>query len=251
MTTNSRPPSAIPGPTDVLSRAALLLDMDGTLLDLAPRPDEVVVAPGLLDHLTRLHAALGGAVAVVTGRRLDDVDRILHPLRLPAAAEHGAILRPSPDAPPRQGPLRRAPAEWRAAAEAFVAAHPGTLLEPKSAGFVLHYRLAPDRGAEAHALMRGFAESGQGFDLLRADHAWELRPGGVHKGVGVRALMAEAPFAGRWPIFIGDDVTDEDGIAAAVALGGEGFLVPDSFGTPAGVRAWIATLAEHAHAPAP
>lgn len=248
--TTPRPPSALPGPTDVISRAALLLDLDGTLLDLAPRPDAVAPAPGLLDHLARLHAALGGALAVVTGRRLDDLDRILHPLVLPAAAEHGAALRPTPGQAARRAAVAAAPAAWRAAAEAFVAAHPGTLLEPKTAGFVLHYRLAPAHGPAARALMQGFAGAGQGFGLLRADHAWELRPEGIHKGIAVRALMAAPPFAGRLPLFIGDDVTDEDGIAAAEALGGQGFLVPDSFGSPAAVRTWLATLLEHAHAPA-
>jgi len=251
MIVTSRFPGGIPDAPDVISRAALLLDLDGTLLDLAPRPDEVVAAPGLLDDLARLQEALGGALAVVTGRRLDDVDRILHPLRLPAAAEHGAILRPAPDAPPRQPRLPAAPAAWRAAAEAFVAARPGTLLEPKSAGFVLHYRLAPAQGPAAQALLQGFADAGEGFELLRADHAWELRPRGIHKGLGVRALMENPPFAGRQPLFLGDDVTDEDGIAAAVALGGAGFLVPESFGSPAAVRAWLATLAGHADAPAP
>ncbi len=194
---------------------------------------------------------MGGAVAVVTGRRLDDVDRILDPLRLPAAAEHGAILRPDGQAAPRHTPTAMAPEAWRREAAAFVEAHPGTLLEPKSAGFVLHYRMAPEHGAAAEALLRRMAEAGAGFELLRADHAWELRPGGIHKGLGVRALMEQPAFAGRWPLFIGDDVTDEDGIAAAEALGGQGFLVPESFGSPAAVRAWLAGLCEHLHAPAP
>lgn len=206
MTMTSCHPSAVPGPRDVISRAALLLDLDGTLLDLAPRPDAVVLAPGLLGHLATLHGALGGALALVTGRRLDDLDRILHPLRLPAAAEHGAILRPTPDGPPRLAPTPQAPAAWREAAAAFVAARPGTLLEAKSAGFVLHYRLAPGQGPAAQALMQGFAAAGQGFGLLRADHAWELRPCGIHKGVAVHALMAEPPFAGRLAVALEEAV---------------------------------------------
>jgi trehalose 6-phosphate phosphatase len=223
--------------------------MDGTLLDLAPRPDEVRLAPGLLDHLTALHGALGGALAVVTGRRLDDVDRILAPLRLPAAAEHGSVLRASADAIPRSAATPALPDGWRERAAQFVDARAGMLLEPKSAGFVLHYRLAPEQGAAARSFMDGLAAEDPRFEVLRADMAWELRPCGIHKGLGVRALMAEAAFAGRKPIFIGDDVTDEDGIAAARDLGGQGFMVPDTFGTPAGVRAWLADICRHIHAP--
>jgi len=223
--------------------------MDGTLLDLAPRPDEVRLAPGLLDHLTALHGALGGALGVVTGRRLDDVDRILAPLRLPAAAEHGSVLRASAMAVPRNAVTPKVPAGWREGAAEFVGARPGMLLEPKSAGFVLHYRLAPDKGAEARSFMDALTAEDPRFEVLRADMAWEMRLGGIHKGLGVRALMAEPAFAGRKPIFIGDDVTDEDGIAAARDLGGLGFMVPETFGTPAGVRAWLASICEHIHAP--
>lgn len=239
----------MPAPRDVLTCAALLLDMDGTLLDLAPRPDEVRLAPGLLDHLTALHGALGGALGVVTGRRLDDVDRILDPLRLPAAAEHGSVLRASATAVPRSAATPTLPAGWRERAAEFVGARPGMLLEPKSAGFVLHYRLAPAQGDKARAFMDDLTGEDSRFEVLRADMAWEMRPCGIHKGLGVRALMAEPAFAGRKPIFIGDDVTDEDGIAAARELGGQGFMVPDMFGTPAGVRAWLASICEQIHAP--
>jgi trehalose 6-phosphate phosphatase len=242
---------ALPQVRDVLAQAALLLDLDGTLLDIAPRPDAVVVPEALQGCLAVLHVRLGGALALVTGRRLDDVDRLLAPPRLPAAAEHGGVLRAAPAAPPEHPPRPTLPDAWRARAKAFAEARPGLLVEPKSAGFVLHYRAAPEHGPAARAFLGELAAAGLGFELLRADMAWELRPAGVDKGRAVRTLMARAPFAGRRPIFIGDDVTDEDGIAAAKALGGLGLRVAEAFGGPAEVRAWLAMLCEGHHAAAP
>jgi trehalose 6-phosphate phosphatase len=235
----------------VVAQAALLLDLDGTLLDLAPRPDAVVVPHALRASLARLYPRLGGALALVTGRRLDDVDRLLAPLRLPVAAEHGGILRPDPSGAPEPARLPRLPSGWERRAAAFAAARPGLLVEPKSAGFVLHHRAAPEHGAAARAFLATLLAEQPGFELLAADMAWELRPSGVDKGRAVRALMARAPFAGRRPIFIGDDVTDEDGMAAAVALGGLGLRVAEAFRSPAGVRAWLAALCEDHDAPAP
>ena len=243
---------AVPQARDVLASGALLLDLDGTLIDFAARPDAVYLPASLLSDLTFLHDAMAGAVAIVTGRRLDDVDALLAPLRLPIAAEHGGMIRRLPSGEVSRLPVSVPPpgwdgAGWDAAGRVFAASHPGVVHEMKSAGFVLHYRQAPDLGDPIRAFLEELAAGEPGFEILRAAMAWELRPRGVHKGLGVRSLMAHAPFAGRTPFFIGDDVTDEDGIGAAEALGGAGFRVADDFGSPAGVRAWLASLRSAGH----
>lgn len=235
---------ALPSPAELLRRGALLLDFDGTLVDIAPAPGLVVVPDPLRRHLARLSVRLAGAIAVVTGRTLADLDALLDPLRLATAGEHGGAIRLAPDAPPQRAsatpPL---PAAWRAAAEAAAAAIPGALVEHKPAGLVLHFRQAPAAGPGLHAALRRIAGDAPGFEILAASAAWELRPRGIDKGTAVAALMAAPAFAGRVPIFIGDDLTDEDGMAAARALGGLGLRVADAFGDAAGVRAWLAGLA--------
>ncbi|WP_424814649.1 trehalose-phosphatase [Roseococcus sp. YIM B11640] len=235
-------PRAVPSRGDVLSRAALLLDIDGTLLEIAPRPDEVVVPPGLRETLAHLHHVLDGAVALVTGRTLSDAERLFAPLKLPTAAEHAGLLRLKPDVEPLRLAVPEAPGAWRDAALAFAKEHPGVVFENKLAGFVLHYRLAPEQQQPALLLLRALLEGREDFEILPAQMAWEIRPLGVNKGMGVREIMNLSPFRGRWPIFIGDDVTDEDGIVAAESLGGLGFRVPTDFATPADVRAWLASL---------
>jgi trehalose 6-phosphate phosphatase len=133
------------------------------------------------------------------------------------------------------------PVEWLAEAEQLVAAHPGTLLERKAQGFVLHYRRAPASGpALLSALEAMCARRADAFSIMGALMAWEIKPHGADKATAVTALMARAPFLGRVPVYVGDDVTDEDGMRAARALGGFGWRVPDMFGDPAGVRAWLA-----------
>jgi trehalose 6-phosphate phosphatase len=118
------------------------------------------------------------------------------------------------------------------------------LVERKRHGFVLHFRRAPRHGPALRAAMAGLlAGLEDRFTVMPASMAWEMKPRGADKGTAVRALMARPPFAGRVPVYVGDDVTDEDGMRAARALGGLGWRVQDVFGTPAGVRAWLAEIA--------
>lgn len=227
-------------------RAALLLDLDGTLLDIAPTPDSVVVPPDLPPVLRRLRARCGEALAVITGRPLAQVDALLGSAPYAVAAEHGSTIRHAPDAPVERAPLPEPPAGWLETASALVALHPGALVEPKAHGFVLHYRLAPPAGAAFKALLDRLVTDASGdFTIMAAHMAWEVRPRGVDKGTAVTALMRRAPFAGRVPVFIGDDVTDEDAMRVARAMGGMGLRVQDWFGDAVGVRAWLATLADH------
>lgn len=221
--------------------AALFLDFDGTLVEIAPRPDAVVVPPGLPGLLTRLAARLGGALAIVSGRPLAELEGLL-PAPLPMAGDHGATLRRAPAAAPEHLSLPRPPPEWHRAAEAFAGAHPGVLVEKKSHGFVLHYRQAPAAEARARALLQALLASDDAFELLPARMAFEVKPRAVSKAGAVTALMAQSPFAGRIPVYVGDDVTDEAGMAAARAAGGAGLRLQDAFGTPAALRDWLAQL---------
>lgn len=239
----------IPPPAHVAQGGALLLDFDGTLVPIAARPDAVWVDPALRDLLRALVVRLSGALAIVSGRSLASLDGLLAPLVLPAAGEHGVALRPNPQRPPVRANVPRLRPEWRKAVKALAARHPGALVEEKPAGLVLHYREAPAAGSALWAGMRTLFGATQGFALADASMAIELRPRGIGKGDAVRTLMAEAPFAGRMPIFVGDDVTDEDGIAAARALGGIGLRMDSSFCTPAGLARWLAAIAA-THAPA-
>jgi len=227
-----------------VAQSALLLDMDGTLLDIAPTPDQVRVAPGLPEALRRLRDTMGGALAVVTGRPIDQVDGLFGNVPYAVAGEHGGAIRHAPGAEVVRVSLPDPPVEWVIAAARMADTHPGVLLEQKQRGFVLHYRAVPALGPELHdAALSLIAPLAGQFQLMEALMAWEIRPRGADKGSAVAALMTEAPFAGRHPIFIGDDVTDEDGMRAARALGGAGLRVDEFFGDPNGVRSWLAQAA--------
>lgn len=233
----------LPRPGD---RWALFLDLDGTLLDLAPRPDLVSVPPGLIDLLERLAMALEGAIAVVSGRPLREVDAILRPWTFAGAGEHGAFCRlPSGEVASLQPPPP--PAAWRARVDRFGVEHPGIVVEQKASAIAVHYRAAPDLEPELLNLLRSMVGADNAeFCLSPAHRCWEIRPRGIHKGTAVRRLMRERPFAGRLPVFVGDDVTDEDGMRAAEALGGIGIDVRQRFPAgAAGVRAWLAALDQH------
>ncbi len=239
-------PRTPPRPGEVLRRGALFLDFDGTLVEIAPTPDAVRVDPALSGMLRTLHDRLGGALAIVSGRPLATLDAFLAPARLPAACEHGVVLRVAADGPAEEADVPSVPEAWRAAAAALAASVPGALYEAKPHGFSLHARQAPAAMPRFEAALRELiAEDGR-FLLLPAHMAWEVKPRAADKGTAVAALMARAPFQDRMPVFIGDDVTDEAAIAAAEALGGIGLRVDDSFGDPAGVRAWLAQLLDEA-----
>ena len=224
--------------------AALLLDLDGTLLDIAPTPDTVHVPPGLPVALRALRDALGGALAIVTGRPIDQVESLLPGVAHAVAGEHGGAIRFRPGGDVTRAILPDPPVEWVIEASRIVERHPGTMLEQKQRGFVFHYRAVPGAGPDLReAAAALIAPEADRFQILSALMAWEVRPRGVDKGSAVQALMTEAPFAGRRPVFVGDDVTDEDGMEAARALGGVGLRVDQWFGTAGGVRDWLAKAA--------
>jgi trehalose 6-phosphate phosphatase len=225
-------------------RAALLLDMDGTLIDLAPTPDAVIVPAGLPEALTTLRGALGGALAIVTGRPIETVDRLFGDAPGAVAGEHGGAIRHGVGEAVERLDLPSPPASWLDAAETLVRSFPGALLERKARGFALHYRQAPEARQVFHSALMALLATEPGFELHPAHMLWEVRPLGADKGGAVTALMQRAPFAQRLPVFIGDDVTDEDGMREARRLGGAGYRVDAVFRDPAGVRFWLQLSAE-------
>ena len=207
---------------------ALFLDFDGTLVDFAPRPDQVRPDPELAPALGRAAAALGRALAVVTGRRIGEIDHWLGASVAAVAGGHGFERRDaegrmaSPAKPPPPRELARARARLAAVAEA----HEGVHLEDKGYGLVLHYRAAPERRSECGRAVRALASPA--LEVLEGASVVELRARGIHKGAAIAAFMDEAPFAGRTPVFVGDDVTDEDGFRAVNAMHGISILAgPD------------------------
>jgi trehalose 6-phosphate phosphatase len=225
---------------------ALFLDLDGTLFDIAPEPDAVIVPAGLVATLDVLARRLDGAVAVVTGRARSVADRLLAPLTPPGGFGHGAELRDPAGRVRDAEDMPAMPEDWPMRLAAAAAAWPGVIPEIKPHGLALHYRAAPLMQdavrAALLALLRGHDDA---FALLPASMAYEIRPRAATKARAVHALMQGAPFAGRRPVFVGDDVTDEDGMAAARDLGGLGLHVGRDFrGGPAQVRAWLAHAAQ-------
>ena len=210
-----------------LDECAVLLDIDGTLLDLAPTPREVWVPPGLAKTLHRLLQRTSGALALVSGRSLNDIDLIFAPEQFPAVGGHGAEMRLSTDneavathAPPMDKELKR-----RLAAIAKLS--PGILLEDKGYSLALHYRLAPHAEKaiyEAVSLIRADLPNAP-IEVLPGKCVCEIKHSGFNKASGVLELMTHEPFKGRRPIFIGDDVTDESVFAIMPDLDGLAFSV--------------------------
>ncbi|HVV95401.1 MAG TPA: trehalose-phosphatase [Hyphomicrobiales bacterium] len=243
--------TGLPRPLD-LARDALFLDVDGTLLDIAPGPDAVVVPEGLPATLVRLAERLGGALALLTGRDIATVDRLMAPARLAVAGLHGAELRlpdgtrQEADPPPELGPVR-------AALRAFVAARPGLLLEDKGAAVAVHFRAAPALEGEVAAEVRRLvAAAGPALALQAGKMVAEIRPAGGDKGSALESFLALPPFIGRRPVAIGDDWTDEAAFLAANQAGGRSLRVgradrptaaTEIVASPAALRSWIAAIA--------
>jgi trehalose 6-phosphate phosphatase len=223
--------------------ASLLLDLDGTLLDFAATPETVVVPPGLPDTLRTIRDQLGGALAVITGRTIEMIDALLSDVPHAVAGEHGGAIRRSPGAAIERPDLKSPPQSWLERGARLATAHPGSRFEQKPRGFGIHFRLAPDSGPAIQAAFTDMVAGSEDFHLLSGQMMWEVRPRGVDKGHAVERLMQQPPFHGRVPVFIGDDVTDEDGLRVAQAMGGAGLWVPDVFGNAAGVRGWLQATA--------
>jgi trehalose 6-phosphate phosphatase len=247
-------PDAVPVPRSLvphLSECAILLDIDGTLLDFAPTPREVWVPEGLAATLRGLMARTSGALAMVSGRSLNDIDLIFAPDLFPAVGGHGAEMRLSTDgeavashAPPMDKELK-----MRLAAVAKLS--PGILLEDKGYSLALHYRLAPHAEKaiyEAVSLIRADLPNAP-IEVLPGKCVCEIKHSGFTKATGVLELMKHEPFKGRRPIFLGDDVTDETVFAIMPDLNGLSFSVgrqaqgvAGQLDQPADVRAFLAHL---------
>jgi trehalose 6-phosphate phosphatase len=214
-------PAEVPSrPPGLRSDHALFLDFDGTLVEIALRPDQVRVRPDLPGLLNELARRLSGAVAVVSGRPFDELADMLAPYSGPLAGQHGFerrhgdghIIRRSP--PPSLDRLRPLLAR-------FAAHHVGVLLEDKGASLALHYRQMPSREEDCRALMRRLARASNGeLEALDGKMVVELRSPLANKGRAIAEFLSEPPFLGRVPVFVGDDVTDEEGFAAVERAGG-------------------------------
>ena len=210
-------------PSELLQGAALFLDFDGTLVDLAETPDAIRVDPALPSLLKRLAERLGGRVAIVSGRSIEDLERHMDCTGMAISGSHGLELRLSDGTHvPLAAPIDLS--DVRDQVAAFAAQTKGLLIEDKPRSVALHYRLAQQEAEKVRSFMAGLARR-QGLTVQAGKMVVELRPKGADKGDAVRAFMSEAPFAGARPIFIGDDLTDEDAFEAAAALGGAGILV--------------------------
>jgi trehalose 6-phosphate phosphatase len=204
---------------------ALFLDVDGTILEIAATPEAVHVPARAVAAITAASERLAGAVALVSGRSIADLDGLFLPLRLPAAGAHGAQRRTSTGRVfsrhlgAKLGPARESLARW-------AAANPGVLLEDKQDSLALHYRNAPSLEPAARRAVEGAARAlGPAFQVQEGKKVLEIKAGAVSKGTAIEAFMAEAPFAGRCPVFLGDDLTDEAGFEVVNRLGGHSIAI--------------------------
>lgn len=202
---------------------ALFLDFDGTMVDIAPQPHDVHVPGDLLAALRALSGYLGGALAVISGRPIEQLDAFLEPLRLPVAGVHGAERRLADGS---MDLLNTHPlGHVEATARTLAARHPQLLVECKRGSVALHYRQAPELADTCLRAMREAVAASPGLTLLEGKMVVEAKPGGASKGLAIEAFLREPPFAGRLPVFIGDDITDEAGFSTVQRLGGLGIKV--------------------------
>jgi len=231
---------------------AFFLDVDGTLINLADTPQTACVDAALLDLIAQLHRASGGAVALVSGRMISDLQGRLGALTLPLAGQHGLERR---DAAGRLWIHAAPPTAKYAIKESLaplLARHPGLMLEDKGLSLALHYRLAPTMAASVHRIMHRLVNRlGQGLELQRGKRVVEIKPAGIDKGSAVAEYLAEPPFRGRRAVFIGDDLNDEHGFAEVNRLGGVSIKVGRGASCArfrlkdvAAVRHWLASALE-------
>ncbi len=218
MSEKPRPPALDP------ARHALYLDFDGTLVDFAPEPDAIEVRPGTIELLEKVSDKLDGALAIVTGRRIGDIDRHLAPLALPASGVHGQEIRPASGENTKVAPSGEIDEARRRLAASMRPADP-LLLEDKGGALVLHFRKHPAERERAEALARDVVSGLGALHVVPGHGIFEIVERGVTKARALAHLSAHAPFAGRIPVYVGDDTTDEDAIGAAQQAGGFGVKV--------------------------
>lgn len=246
----------LPLPPAAAAHWAWFLDVDGTLIPIAPTPSAIMVPQELPTLLRRLAAAHGGAVALVSGRTLDNLQQLVAPYDPPAAGLHGLEWRDGAgmvgrlEAPPGLDDIRL---RLGLEAEQF----PGLLLEDKGRALALHFRQAPHLADHVRRTAEAVILDHPDYCLMAGKMVLEIRPKGADKGSAVTAFMRVPPFAGRCPVFVGDDITDEDGFAAVNRLGGLSVLVGALRETQARFRlddveaccAWLAAAAGTQWAP--
>ena len=231
---------------------ALFLDVDGTLLDLAARPEDVVTPAGLVSTLAGAERKLAGALALISGRSIDDLDLLFAPLRLRMSGVHGAEIRFHPDASIAPTVAADLPLSLLDALRRAVQPFPGVFVENKRFSFTVHYRLAPSAERPLRNIVKELVDALPiAVDMMDAHCAIEIKSPCFDKGGAIATFLSCSTFRGRTPIFIGDDTTDESGFALVSARGGFAYSVgrprPGAIGAfsgPGAVREWLAEFAE-------
>jgi trehalose 6-phosphate phosphatase len=228
----------------------LFLDVDGTLIELTDSPLDTVASPELKTLLGQVAERLGGALALVSGRSIDYLDGLFAPLRLPAAGLHGVERRKASGAMHGASFVDTQLTQARSAVNALVQDHPGTSVEDKGRTIAVHFRMAPEREALVrHALAAIAKPLGSNYHIQEGNMVLEIKPRGFTKATAIKAFMAEPPFSGRTPVFVGDDLTDQDGFQMVEDHGGISIAVGDRvrgqfhLENPAAVRSWLQAIA--------
>lgn len=243
-------------PTPSLDGSALFLDVDGTLVAIEREPEAVVVSEALRTLLGRLIRATDGALALVSGRSIDQLDRLFAPIMVSASGLHGLERRLLPEGIARSLEANHALDAARAELRRFAGSHRGTLFEDKGLTLALHYRMAAEHRETARALVQGLVDAApDALVLLEGKMVFELKPPGFDKGRAIVAFMEQPPFQGRCPIFAGDDVTDEAGFktikemqGVAVKVGADERPTEAGYGLPSveAMLDWLDRLADGA-----
>ena len=229
----------------------LFLDVDGTLIELTDSPLDTVADAELKALLGQVAERLGGAIALISGRSIDYLDGLFSPLKLPAAGLHGVERRRA------SGTLQGASftdtqlTAARASVNTLVQAHPGTSVEDKGRTLAVHYRMAPQHEAALRQALVDIAKPlGTNYHIQEGNKVLEIKPRGFTKATAIKAFMQEPPFSGRKPVFVGDDLTDQDGFRMVEDQGGVSIAVGDRvhgqfrFETVSAVRRWLQEIAD-------
>jgi len=228
----------------------LFLDVDGTLIELKDSPVDSFADPALKSLLSDVSQRLGGAVALVSGRSIEYLDVLFAPLRMPAAGLHGVERRRASGAMQGASFVDAQLGRARSAVAALVDAHPGTMVEDKGRTLAVHFRMAPQYEESIRRSMVEIVKPlGSNYHIQEGSKVLEIKPRGFNKAGAVKAFMAEPPFAGRRPVFVGDDLTDQDGFKIVEDQGGISIAGGDRVDgqyrlpNPAAVRGWLTGIA--------